>query len=85
MDSVSELGVESYIRHKDFICPSPPSGSGYPPRILKQAGLESSGQRLISSIGETKRIGFFSSSFFVKKEIFAKCSVFFHSDFFGFF
>ena len=37
------------------------SRSGYPPWILKWGGLESSGQRLISSIGKTKRIGFFSA------------------------
>ena len=42
----------SYIRHEDFLRPSvvlrPPSGSGYPPWILKRAGLESSG-RIASS------------------------------------
>ena len=32
--------------------------SGYTPWILKWVGLESSGQRLISSIGKTKRIAF---------------------------
>ena len=50
----------SYIRYEDFLCPSPPpSGLGYPPLNLKWAGLESSGQRLISLIGKTKRITFF--------------------------
>ena len=34
------------------------SRSGYPPRILKQGGLESSGQRLITSTGKNKRIAF---------------------------
>ena len=32
-----------------------------PPWILKWGGLESSGQRLIASIGKTKRIAFFSA------------------------
>ena len=36
------------------------SRSGYPPWIMKRGGLESSGQRLISSIGKTNRIEFFS-------------------------
>ena len=35
------------------------SCSGYPPWILKRAGLESSGRRLISSIGKTKGIAIF--------------------------
>ena len=39
----------SYIRHEDFLLLlRPPSGSGYPPWILKWAGLESSGRRLNS-------------------------------------
>ena len=38
---------------------SPVSRSGYPPWIQKRAGLESSGRRLISSIGKTKGIAFF--------------------------
>ena len=40
------------------VCPSvrPSSCSGYPPWILKQGGLESSGQRLISSNGKNKII-----------------------------
>ena len=52
---------KSYIRHEDFLLllRPPPSGSYYPPWILKRAGLESSGRRLISSIGKTKRIAFF--------------------------
>ena len=49
-----------YFRHKDFgpssVCPS---RSGYPPWNLKRGGLESSGQRLISSIGKTKRRALF--------------------------
>ena len=39
--------------------PPPPSRSYYPPWILKRAGLESSGRRLISSIGKTMGIAFF--------------------------
>ena len=42
------------------------SRSGYLPWILKWAGLESFGQRLISSIGKTKRIVF--NFFFCKKK-----------------
>ena len=34
----------SYIRHKDFLLLLRPSGSGYPPWILKRARLESSGR-----------------------------------------
>ena len=49
-----------------FIRPAP-SRSGDPPWILKRGVLESSGQRLISSIGKTKRI---ASLFFGKKNIF---------------
>ena len=37
---------------------------GYPPWILKRGGLESSGQKPISSFGETKKIAFFSANFF---------------------
>ena len=43
------------------------SRSDHPPWILKRGGLESSGQRLISSIGKTKGIAFF---FFGKKKYF---------------
>ena len=39
--------------------PTPPSRSGYPPWILKWAGVESSCPTLISSIGKTKRIAIF--------------------------
>ena len=50
------------------------------PWILKQAGLEISGQRRISSIGTTKRITFlFSISFLVSR---FKKKVFFSSSFF---
>ena len=35
------------------------SRSGYPPWILKVDGLQSSGHRLISSIGKTKSMAFF--------------------------
>ena len=41
------------------------SRSGDPPWILKRGGLESSGWRLISSIGQTKGIVFFSAIFFL--------------------
>ena len=63
--------LDSYIRHKDFRLPSVlclPWRSCYPPWILKRGGLESSGQRIISSMGKTKRTAFFS--FFGKKKIF---------------
>ena len=43
------------------------SRSGDPPWILKWAGLESSGQRLISSTGKIKKIAFF---FWQKKKYF---------------
>ena len=52
----------SFVR--PFVCMS---RSYYPPWILKRAGLESSGRRLISSIGKTKIIAFF---FLAKKNIF---------------
>ena len=45
------------------------SRSGYPPWILKRGGLESSGRRLISSIGKIKGLVFFFS-FFQGKNIF---------------
>ena len=38
----------------------PVSRSGYPPWNLKSGGVESSGRRLISSFGKTKRKAFFS-------------------------
>ena len=46
----------SYIRKETYRPATTPSAdpisrTGYPPWILKQSGLESSGQRLISSIG----------------------------------
>ena len=44
------------------------SRSGYSPRFMKRGGLESSGRRLLSSIGKTKRI----ASFFFGKKIFLK-------------
>ena len=62
----------SYIRKEKYrpaTTPAAPmSRSGYPPWILKRGGVESSGRRLISSIGKTKRIAFF----FCKKKIFSK-------------
>ena len=67
--------VSSNIRHKDFrpfVCPL--SRSGYPPWILKQAGLESSGRRLISSIGKTKKNAFFC--FWQKKKYFQNFQIF---------
>ena len=64
----------SYIRKgkcRPATTTTPPvSRSGYPPWILKRAGLESSGRRLISSIGKTKGIAFcfvFSKFFFFLK------------------
>ena len=66
-----------YIRHTDFR-PSPIRPSitlVLPPPLLlkKQGGLESSGQRLISSNGKTKGIVYILLSL-VKKNIFIKCS-----------
>ena len=52
---------KSNTRLKDF--PAPPfclSRSDHTPWILKQGGRESSGQRIISSIGKTKKIALFS-------------------------
>ena len=57
--------IVSYIRHKDFrssVRPPSLSGSGYPPWILKRAGLESSGQFASSEYWKTKRIAFFFSA-----------------------
>ena len=65
--------VQSYIGHKDLSCPSPASGSGDPPWILKLGGLEGSGQRLISIIGKTKRMAFIVEQ---NKKIFSKFSDF---------
>ena len=52
--------VLSNIRHNDFRAPSVRrNAQGTPPPwILKRGGLESCGQRLISSIGKTKIIAF---------------------------
>ena len=61
-----------------------PSCSGYPPWILKRVGLESTGWRLISSIGKTKRIAFF----FGKKKYAQNVQIFlkwFFKDFLTFF
>ena len=55
------------MRHKNFRPPSVllrPSRSDHSPWILKRGGLDSSGRRLISSIGKTKRIAIFSAKFF---------------------
>ena len=50
----------SYIRKGKYRpATTTPSRSGYLPWILKWVGLESSGRRLISSIGTTKIIAFF--------------------------
>ena len=62
------FGMESAIR-KGKYCPATPttstapavSPSGFPPGFSN--GLESSGQRVISSIGKTKKIAFFSAIF----------------------
>ena len=44
---------------------------GYPPWILKQGGLDSSGQRLISSIGKTERFFFLAKkTFFINYKFF---------------
>ena len=77
--AVSRSGYPPYIR-KGKYCPATTTPAtattapavsclGYPPWILKRGGLESSGQRLISSIGKTKRIPLqnISSSFFFYK------------------
>ena len=72
-------GPNPLLGHPATSTPTAPaaavSRSGYPTWILKQDGLESSGQRLISSIGKTKIIAFFSlvinkysSKFEIKKE-----------------
>ena len=66
----------SYIRHKDFR-PSPSVRNTQrtpPPCILKRGELESSGQRLISSIGKTKRIAYF---LLAKKAFFKNFTIFF--------
>ena len=57
------------------------SRSGDPPWILKRGGLESSGRRLISLIGKTKRIAFFFFSA-KKKNLFKKISIFLKKKFF---
>ena len=54
-----------------------------PPWILKRAGLESSGQRLISSIGKTKRIEFFL--FLLKKSVYFQILEIFYFILFFFF
>ena len=56
-----------------------PSHLCYPPWILKLGGLESSGQRLISWNGKTKRIALFFSFL---ANIFLSSSIFFSSSFF---
>ena len=51
----------SYIRkgkYRPATPATPPSRSGDPPWVLKWAGLESSGRRIIYSIGKTKIIAF---------------------------
>ena len=55
-----------------------PSHSYYPPWNLKLGGLESSGPRLISSIGKTKRIAFFlaKKKYFQNFQIFWKKRIF---------
>ena len=75
----------SYIRHKDFLCPPPPSCSGYPPWNLKRAGLESSGRIASSSYWKTKRIVscmyFFGEIFFLLQNF----QIFWQKDFFWIF
>ena len=51
------LDTRIFIRTSDFVR----HAQGTPPWILKRDGLESSGRRLISSNGKTKRITFLSS------------------------
>ena len=64
VNPISDMRI-SFLRLSSVHLPS--RSEDPPPWILKQAGLESSGQRLISSIGKTKRIAFF---FRPKKNIF---------------
>ena len=55
------MWIQSYIRHEGFslsVC-HPFWRLCYPVWFVKLVGLESSGQRLISSIGKTNRIDFF--------------------------
>ena len=76
--NIRGLDYKYHILYTRISC----SGSGYPPWILKRDGLESSGQRLISSIAKTNKIKFFLG----KKNIFKfsdflKKMIFFSSDF----
>ena len=59
------LYSKSKIRHKDFF---PPVTLRVPPWILKRGELESSGQKIISSIGKIKRIALFFSFVFWQKK-----------------
>ena len=59
------LGTRISVRLSGLLRPSTSRSGDPPPWILKRARLESSGQRLISSIGKTKRIAFF---FFLRKK-----------------
>ena len=55
----NKLRFESYIRKgkcRPATTPTTPSRSGYPPWILKQGGLESSGQRLREDIRKKSRL-----------------------------
>ena len=67
--------ISSYIRYEDFLRPSSSVTLRGPPLDSETAGQESSGQRLISSIGKTKRIAFLFY-FFSEKKIFSKISDF---------
>ena len=68
-----------------FVCPFVRvSHLCYPPWILKQGGLESSGKRQISSIGKTKRITLFLQHFFLSPLSYFKKKGFFLLDFLKF-
>ena len=69
---------KSYIRHEDFLRLSVRSSVTLrgPPWILKRAGLESSGRRLISSIGKTKIIALYFYFFSGKKKYFQNFQIF---------
>ena len=65
------LDTKIFVFRPDFVR----HAQGTPPWILQQDGLESSGRRLISPIGKTKRITFFLA-FFLLHILWKKCNFF---------
>ena len=73
--------LDTIISFRSFVHPPPPSRSDHPPWTLKQGGLESSGQQLVSLNSKAKKISFY---LFCKKMGFKERKKVFFWDYYNF-